>query len=1551
MKRLNDLMVGILKENPLMESSHRIIDEYFVRNVTKFTEQLESIRTITQETPQEIVDDSIRQIGFDIPSWVMRTNGENIRRCFYHLTQVYQINGTPNYPKFLEFLLDRGLRVVNLYTQDYVEFFPQPLGRLVSEGGSWFLTTHVDLEIMANGIIGHYPLELTEQDIVWIKANLNYDTAEQWQKDDIDFDINRMVSAGTVYGVNDAVYAYMVLDKRIIDLFYQFAPIEEVVRGIYMTITAQANLYITGSLVEEQIDFIELNGPYPVQTVLELNSMLSAGQEYAVYGRVVWSNGMQTPESAVITWADHGYTITEENKIVFNEVEAQLRKDVIVEYRILGVVETTRITLYQGDVELVPSALVIKGPNVVTENNTVAFNVIGDFRGPQGDAKFREIYDVENVKLTTTSPDVTIDKFNLTVNRIFEDKNIVIQAEYETSEGTKLYQSFPMLLRALPKPIIPIGVEFAFNQIIYNSEGLIVNETPHTGDLLQNNFYRIKTTLVYSDNSLVPTDMEVNCSSLAIVVEADRTFHATVVNSDYENIFSVKYTEGDEVVVASVSKLVVFPKIVLNSLEIVGPDVLMEGKTERYSVLAHWSNGQVSSVPEAQLVSREALLGAEMLYPVTIDRGSVTAPVLGTTARSQLTASVQRYTDGHWIEVTKLLTIKNNDRIASSIATIMADQVTEGNRIAISFFVTWTDGKVTQVMPTAVRLIKQDNGVIHSEAVRVDPSVDTEIVETGFGPLRIKMQPTQTFTETETGLECRSLMIEYEESDTSLNGLFSMEFDYDDPYSANLISANRLFTTAEKFVGSESVTILVPNEMSEGSRHFAKAVVRFENGTDKEVEANWSVEDIEGEMEDVGADVSVNTYTLQKIVYSLIALDETELMDMALTTQDLTAFQIRNLINGESIFAEMSNQPIPGQTWPQKLLILFAQYPEPLPRCLIQTRFIAEDELFVLRCGFFAKQDARTIKIVNRPVEPDTPILSWYITGPVEIEANLYNFYSYGLSVQYADNGVEYLVSNDWEVELYSDENFDQRRELIRTIVLRDGDGILPMDNDGSGRKKDVDELTAEELLEVLPTSSVVDIDQNGYLYPRLNENARIFITAVYNDGQQQFREELPIYIRKQNTRLQKIEVALVGPTGSITFDFKDKLLDEPNAWSNLSLDGVVYYQFRAYLTRFGDPAQYELVENLFWKAEPVGSGVSFDEQSGRLYILQQSNDSDVTIVASYEEEFRESETSSTVFLESIKSYSLVKITATKALDVIDILGSTFTTSDTTFYPSYQVIRRDGSLASVDVVSLSIVEAPLDISISIDGKGIVIPKRSQDIIIKVRATAVEGLRTIYKDFTVTILASFVPLELHINSNPAGIRDNGEFYLKAFLEMRDGSTYDATTDSYWLLETKLTGLELGNRTGLLKVPYVDRDTEITFKVVYTRNEIVFEKTHTMIIQSSYPMYWEDPVAAINATYFQNVIAGEEFKRLLSTTGGRFTSYPAAAEYLYFAHPKNFGSATFAIIPSTTGAINWGNMQAPVEVTRTYINGVTEPWLIYRTVNRGFTLGEFSVVYGQ
>ena len=233
-----------------------------------------------------------------------------------------------------------------------------------------------------------------------------------------------------------------------------------------------------------------------------------------------------------------------------------------------------------------------------------------------------------------------------------------------------------------------------------------------------------------------------------------------------------------------------------------------------------------------------------------------------------------------------------------------------------------------------------------------------------------------------------------------------------------------------------------------------------------------------------------------------------------------------------------------------------------------------------------------------------------------------------------------------------------------------------------------------------------------------------------------------------------------------------------------------------------------------------------------------------------------------------------------------------------------------------------------------------------------RAVATEGKQVITRDFTFIVLAGFVPEELLLTANPVGTRDNAQFNMIAKLKIRNNPIpVDVTTEVYWQLKTKSKDLVIGNKSGVLSIPKFETDSDIIVTATYSRGNLAEPtKEHKMKVQSSFPLFWAGEANVITDSYLALKLNSGSFTRVPIDRVGRFSLLPNSNEYLYFASPKNYGQARFAIVPSTTGDVDWGNMQPPVEVQRTYLDGSAEAWYIYRSVKRGFGLAEFSVTFG-
>lgn len=1538
-RTLPDMLVDILKENMTWSSLMKIIGDYTEENVTQYIRQLEDIRRITQATDDDIVDESLRTLGFDIHRDFLESNGKNIRRAFYQVGKYFMINGNKDYKYFIEFLMGRQIDVQTMYTQDYVNFYPRPLGSLKTDGGTWYSTSHVDLAVDGRGLVDYLSINIGAGDIAYLKKRVGYDSKPEADKLAFDALIAQLMVRELNVLTDPPEIVESLVDLRISSMFYEFAPIELVIRDIYVASYAQANLYISMSAMNYPRDYMICETPSIQSMELRIPNIVQAGKEYIPTVLVTWSDDSQTTEYPTDVF-DSSSLITSNNPTIFKDPAFGIIGQTTVSARYAGGIVTKTVNVLAYGISPKPESIEIVGPNSIPAQGKGRYRLFGKI----GNRTY-EIEDTHNVTWTLTSDVSKLTDSTIFVDKITENNTALIKAVYRVDlDGSVLNKQRNIVLSAnLVKPV-PLSIVVTFARVVLDALGQIESETPVT-DLEQGYSYKLNAVVHMSDGSVVTEGFIAESKNTNARLEAKNVFTPAIVGEDYVATFEVMFEANGESVMQKAEVMIEYPRIVITGLTITGPDEVKENTTNQYNAIASWSNGRSSIVTTTcTWSSTDSIDGAGPIKGIEIDElGIARFPFVPVDTRAMVRARITSAYTNTVYTATKLVTVKSLVRYVSSVDSVAPTTLQEGASVSIHTRALWSIGNPTEVLPNRIEILQDDQVVVYADNVGgvlqySAPNLGIQLVD----------HPDQVFLDGETGTEHPLTMIEYVQGSNQPTRVLQLKVYYG---SANLSNV-RTFVTTPKVNKVVNIRYNLPELIPEATRVFVPAIATYENGDELEVNARWTVTDVGEETDNLPVDIISGSFTLARIVEALTGLDAETITEMALNGENLTVDEQRLLINGESLFASTANRPITGQTWPQKLGILFAQYSEPMYRMMLQARNVDGDENFILTCQYFADDVSGRHTIVNAPKEPTDKILSWYISGPVEIEANEARQYSYSLVVNYDDEGEEYGVSNDWELRYYRDDQFDQQRELIRYLVeVENKEDILPMSADGSGTRVTVDSLTQEDMDDILPIASVLDIDEDGYVYPKMNANVRAIIVAQYNDGQQQFEETLNIYMKKINANLLGLDMKLVAPDGSISYAFGNLVTDEPNQWSE-SLDNAQVYQLKVDLRRVDEPLPVEPKLLVLWRAEPTGSGISFDEATGRLYIAPQANDSDVLLIASYSEEFRETEQTSEITSETVEAKFSIRVYAHRALDVIELTGPDYTQDSTTFYPSVRVKRRDNSLANIfDVLKWEIVSAPDGVT-SDGALGIVIPKLVSDGSMVLRAVATEGKQVITRDFTFSLLAGFVPEELLLTSNPTGTRDNAQFNLAAKLKIRNNAIpVDVTTEVYWQLKTKLKDLVVGNKSGVLSIPKLESDTEVIVTATYSRGNLAEPtKEHKMLIQSSFPLFWAGEANVITNSYFALKLSSGQFTRVPIDRVGRFSILPNSNEYLYFAYPKSYGLARFAIVPSTTGDVDWGNMQPPVEVTRTYLDGSSEPWYIYRSVKRGFGLAEFSVTFG-
>lgn len=206
-----DLSVQLVKESPTFTDMLAAFDGMMASNVDAPIEQLDIIRYLDPAADPEIIQRTVRMLGFDASQDIMTMSSTTLTRLVTQLPLYPDYNSTILFENFIDLLLNALTTVEYLYTKDYVNFYPYAKGLMITDGGPWFKTTHVSLYI---DMLSPESLDL---------------------------------SAGS-----------KSLYRRILDLFYTFCPIALVLNDFFFVVNYRIEYgfvsYMTPPDLEQDID-------------------------------------------------------------------------------------------------------------------------------------------------------------------------------------------------------------------------------------------------------------------------------------------------------------------------------------------------------------------------------------------------------------------------------------------------------------------------------------------------------------------------------------------------------------------------------------------------------------------------------------------------------------------------------------------------------------------------------------------------------------------------------------------------------------------------------------------------------------------------------------------------------------------------------------------------------------------------------------------------------------------------------------------------------------------------------------------------------------------------------------------------------------------------------------------------------------------------------------------------------------------------------------------------------------------------------------------------
>ena len=223
-----DLLTPRLKDLDVWSDLMDCFDEVCKANIERPIEQLELIRDMSKVGDRNIMEQTCRLLGFDLSQDVLSISVDSVVSLVTQLGIYRSYSGTKKFINFFSLMLNALSDCEYLYTDDYMDFYTKPKGKLITEGGSWYATTHVELSVALASL------------------------------------------AGIVLKPGQSLY------DRVKELFYDAAPAHLVIDRLYFTVTVNAEFGVAAALYTPSLTrVVGIDNKKPLQQVISYGIMLS----------------------------------------------------------------------------------------------------------------------------------------------------------------------------------------------------------------------------------------------------------------------------------------------------------------------------------------------------------------------------------------------------------------------------------------------------------------------------------------------------------------------------------------------------------------------------------------------------------------------------------------------------------------------------------------------------------------------------------------------------------------------------------------------------------------------------------------------------------------------------------------------------------------------------------------------------------------------------------------------------------------------------------------------------------------------------------------------------------------------------------------------------------------------------------------------------------------------------------------------------------------------------------------------------------------------------
>lgn len=1537
---LKDLFLESLEDNPKWESFLDILETSTTRNISLPISRLRSIRDLNKDSDIDVIRDTLRMLGVDVTDTFESFALMNMASILPQIPTFHEIEGTPKFHKFLELLLGTSVSIKPLYTSNYIDFYVEPLGALITEGGEWYLTSHIDLAV-------------ADQDQVFANAEITITSGDFKYFDSLNITkdlFTSMYLGKRLLASDPSDLKQSLLADRIQELYYKFCPIEDVLQKLIFSNELGLNFFVTGKVEIFNKEYLSLNNIDAVSADLTANKLVHAYVNMQAMAEVTLTSGKTVSMQAQILESKPNKVVVRGRNFQFEGVSVET--DIEVKFRVYGKVFTTIFKVLPSGMPISPDFIYIKGRSTILDTDSTSYQVVAVLGG-----KHFTLPDTTNVVWTNVNPSNILNGNTVTPSYSHVTTEDVLTATYSSISGDIIKAEFNLTVKPSFKDLVPTKIDILINGILVEGACVISQGSEHS----------LSSTVTYSDGSVVQVTPKYTLHTRkAKVIDSSKLF-CEPVSSDFVATLKAEFQDSD-LVSKDIDVKFEYPKFEICKITIVAPSKLNEGDKVHLSCNAHWCKEEdldayvsgskslsevevyVSAASPVWYVGKTNGTDVSDVVGEFYDNGLFKAPEVSRTELAIVKASTKTVS-GRSISTSTSISIIPEERRINYIDILVAKSVVKGSRVPMTIVANWNDGREKSLKLDSLSYNLAAEVTVEGKASSAIWIEDDILVFDGSisGIAEVKVNLQYTYDTVDGGQEVLRYV------DTALVSLVK---------SVTRLESMSVSCPYSNFVseGDEPTW-----SMQERTRMFINTQVRYEDGSTEGVNAKWSVESIQGDSADTVTIIS-SDFPLREMIPILTGSTAEELY--VATLKDF--YDIRSEVNFNDTTGRISYD-LDGSVFQYlisdatDLNILFTNptlsgYKEfseirtfddlnkVKSRALIQTRHVLEDTVLKLTCNYYTQEESVYLNIVDAVDKPLNVINSSRLIGPREFYAN-YESVSYALAIDFDDGGSEYEVSSDWEIDIIN------KSEVMISSGIFD-----PVEVAGK---------TREELDLMVDNTTFVDIDEDGDVYCKFNIDMQIMLTTHYLERGLEFSKSMEVRAVRGNTKLLSAEI--IGPVSVVD-------INDPNLTDS---DSEPYIQYKGVVSKADTSGKTEV--RGIWgielspgnKVDTDINGININETTGKLYLDEQINEINVVVTFEYEEDFDH-------VSEIVRARMPLKVMASKAIDSItiaDVAGVVNDDSMLQLEATYTLL--DGSVLDLEPGEGEwyLVEGPEGSSISESGV-IVIPKLSADDYIIASVKLIKGNITLENTLVVNILARNALDRLEIAGH-SKIRDSSTvtFEAVAFRQFNKGSTLNLTDPCSQECVTHLAiwsilgadgqpidGAKMNPTTGELSVRTLVKDVTAIVSATYTEvGQLPVSSTIEVKLIGSYPRYGSAPYG-VNTQDDVKLLEYTVENQLRGQFGLNVVRADGINNYGYFALRKSSGEA---VIKSVDGrgdfggwqGANWpasafprseselaqiiaDNGEAPVEVVMNYDN-TSDTWLVYRTnlPNCGSTIFSF------